>query len=113
MTSAQRRAFRDIKRAAKKTAKRDGGSAKPAVRAREVKAKAVAYKGGCCSVCGYDRCLRALEFHHVDPSSKDFTISNMTATWRWDMIQAELDKCVLLCANCHREEHERLNKSNG
>ena len=65
--------------------------------------KALEYKGGKCSVCGYDRCVAALEYHHVDPASKEFTISGCIRSW--EKTKAELDKCILVCANCHREIH--------
>jgi hypothetical protein len=61
--------------------------------------------GGKCEICGYDKCLTALEAHHVDPSIKDFNISDVTSVER---IEVELEKCVLLCANHHREVHEGL-----
>lgn len=69
------------------------------------KVRAVVYKGGTCVDCGYSRCLGALHFHHRNPSDKDFTISGHN--WSWDRIRAELDKCDLVCANCHAERHER------
>lgn len=69
---------------------------------------AIAYKGGKCEHCGYCKCDKALEFHHRDPSEKDFGISYKGETRSFDRIKVELDKCILLCANCHREEHERL-----
>ena len=62
--------------------------------------------GGSCSICGYDRCLSALEAHHVDPRIKDFNISERLA--RLELIECELEKCVLLCSNCHREVHDGL-----
>jgi hypothetical protein len=71
---------------------------------RKIKLKAIEYLGGFCQKCGYDRCPDALEFHHRNPKEKDFHISNGNYR-RWDRIQAELDKCDLLCANCHREYH--------
>lgn len=77
------------------------------VRRRELKEKAVAYKGGKCESCGYDKCTAALEFHHRDPNQKDFQVSS-GRTISWDRARLELDKCVLLCSNCHREEHYRL-----
>ncbi len=64
-----------------------------------MKHKAVAYKGGKCELCGYSRCLRALEFHHHDPSSKEFNLATM-ACRSWSKVQAELDKCKMYCANC-------------
>lgn len=70
------------------------------------KDKAVAYKGGKCCRCGYDRCVRALDFHHVDPSKKDFAVSRVSKSWA--VIKAELDKCILLCSNCHREFHDGM-----
>lgn len=68
-----------------------------------IKKKCVEYKGGKCERCGYDKCIGALDFHHLDPSQKDFGIS--TNIKSFDLIKKELDKCILLCANCHREEH--------
>ena len=71
---------------------------------RRQKEKAVAYKGGSCEKCGYSRSVAALEFHHRLPSGKDFGLAK---TYRnWDVVEAELDKCDMLCANCHREIHE-------
>lgn len=77
------------------------------------KQKALDYKGNCCQNCGYDKCARALHFHHQDPSIKDGNISQMITSQKvkWELIQAELDKCILLCANCHAEEHDRLDKA--
>ena len=69
---------------------------------------AVAYKGGKCNRCGYNRCIEALEFHHENPSQKDFNISSKGYTRSWERVQKELDKCVMLCANCHRELHAKL-----
>lgn len=65
----------------------------------------VAYKGGKCQVCGYDKYIGALEFHHVDPEGKDFGISSKGYTHSWDKVKEEIQKCVLVCANCHREIH--------
>ena len=77
-------------------------------RRREVRRKALAYKGGCCQMCGYDRCADALEFHHLDSSQKDFGISSQGYTRSWRKIREELGKCALLCSNCHREVHAGL-----
>ena len=60
--------------------------------------------GGCCSICGYNKNLSALEFHHLDMTQKDFTISNSTTT-NIEKIREEVSKCILVCANCHRELH--------
>ena len=74
-------------------------------RRKKVRLMAVQYKGSRCSQCGYDRCVAALEFHHLDSSRKDFGISEKGYTRSWQKIREELDKCILLCANCHRELH--------
>ena len=76
---------------------------------QRLKEKAIEYKGGKCqhNNCGYNKCNRALEFHHLDPNEKDFGISSYT-TLSWDKIKKELDKCILVCANCHREIHDEI-----
>lgn len=74
-----------------------------------LKEKAVEYKGGKCEICGYDKCIDALEFHHKNPDEKDFGISS-GETRSWGKIKKELDKCIMLCANCHREIHSHDNK---
>lgn len=76
-------------------------------RQRELKQKAVKYKGGKCVRCGYSHYIGALEFHHIDPNGKDVTISHLKHT-TFGKIVPELDKCVLVCANCHREIHAEL-----
>lgn len=81
-----------------------------AVQARRdnLKLMAIKYMGGKCQSCGYDKCMAALEFHHKDPSEKEFGIGHKGYTRSFEKVKNELDKCVMLCANCHREEHERL-----
>jgi hypothetical protein len=74
-------------------------------RRERVRLMAVSYKGGRCQVCGYDRCIEALEFHHLDPSQKDFGISYKGYTRSWDKVKEGVGRCILLCANCHRETH--------
>ena len=76
---------------------------------KRTKEKSVEYKGGKCKICNYDRCVSALEFHHLEPSKKDFTLSQ-SMNIAWDKIKEELDKCILVCANCHREIHEGIIK---
>jgi hypothetical protein len=75
---------------------------------RERKAKLIVLLGGKCSVCGYNRCADALEFHHRDPSTKLFPLGKDRLLKRWDLVLEEARKCDLLCANCHRELEERL-----
>lgn len=64
--------------------------------------RALEYKGGKCQCCGYDSYVGALDYHHVDPSQKAFEISRHWSK-PWPEMKAELDKCILVCANCHRE----------
>ena len=63
-------------------------------------------RGGKCIKCGYNKCTQALEFHHIDPSKKDFTISN--GNFKLQEAVKEIKKCILLCSNCHREFHSNL-----
>jgi DNA-binding CsgD family transcriptional regulator len=70
---------------------------------RNLKKSLVEYKGSKCEMCGYDRCIEALEFHHSDPNKKDFSIS--TKLFGIEKMKKEVDKCLLLCSNCHREKH--------
>lgn len=59
--------------------------------------------GNKCCLCGYDKCMDALDFHHVDPSQKSFCISHKGVTIAFERALEEAKKCVLVCANCHRE----------
>jgi hypothetical protein len=65
------------------------------------------YKGGKCTVCGYNRCIDNLTFHHLDPSKKDFNISSSNVH-SFEKIKKEADKCKLLCCRCHGEVHAGL-----
>ena len=71
------------------------------------KKRAVEYKGGKCERCGYDKCIDALEFHHIDPSQKDKNFGNIKIR-KWEDQIKELDKCICVCSNCHREIHAEL-----
>lgn len=82
------------------------GSCHKINRRRQKKLRAIELKGGKCEVCGYNKCPRALVFHHKDPSQKEFEICS-DFDRRWDAIVNELQKCVMLCANCHAEEHNK------
>lgn len=75
---------------------------------RALKEECVNYKGGECIRCGYSKCLAAFDFHHRDPQEKDVKISDFRKRKFTDEIKLELDKCDLLCANCHREIHDEL-----
>ena len=72
-------------------------------RRRRVKAILVAEAGGACAVCGYDRCLAALQFHHLRPEEKRFSLGDKGLARSLEKARAEARKCVLLCANCHAE----------
>lgn len=67
--------------------------------------------GGKCCLCGYDKCLDALQFHHKDPSQKDFEISDFIFGRLSNVsdqdVRNELDKCMLVCSNCHCELHSK------
>lgn len=63
--------------------------------------------GNKCNLCGYDKCLSALEFHHIDPSTKKYTLAKGNCHSIIDDVE-EAKKCILVCANCHREIHEGL-----
>ena len=65
--------------------------------------------GDSCSICGYDKCNSALEFHHVDPSVKEIQPAKLINNYATiEKMLAELTKCILVCANCHREIHAGL-----
>lgn len=83
----------------RKEAKREQVTA----RLRANKISLVNYMGGCCLLCGYDRYVGALEFHHIDPTTKNPAVANNISAVSWERAVKELEKCVLLCANCHRE----------
>lgn len=72
-------------------------------RRKRVKEMVVKYKGGACVLCGYHRYFGALELHHKNGHEKSFAIGDKGYTRSWEKVKAEADKCVLLCANCHRE----------
>lgn len=77
---------------------------------RNMKIQAIKLLGGRCSVCGYDRCVDALECHHENPQEKEFKLgSGNTMSWR--EYKAEALKCKLVCSNCHKEIHSKLGYS--
>lgn len=73
---------------------------------RRIKEQAVQYKGGHCQLCGYKKYVGSMHFHHVDETLKSFQISGKSISF--ERIKVELDKCVLVCANCHGEIHGGL-----
>ena len=77
---------------------------------RLIKRWALEYKGNKCQCCGYDKCVDALDFHHLDETQKDFGISDRNVPTDWKSIKNELDKCILVCSNCHCEIHAGYRK---
>lgn len=77
---------------------------------RRKKIKAIEFYGGKCIKCGYDRCINALEFHHRDKSTKQEKPTYIIMRWSWNRVKEELDKCDLVCSNCHKEiEYKEFN----
>lgn len=73
-------------------------------RRQRIKQTLVDEAGGQCGLCGYSRCVAALQFHHLDPAQKTWAVSNYSRSL--DFLREEAAKCVLLCGNCHVEvEH--------
>lgn len=77
-----------------------------AKRRKKIRDDAIAFLGGRCIKCGYNRCYRALCFHHKNPEEKEFNISSVGKSW--DSVLAEAKKCILVCHNCHMELHDNL-----
>ena len=94
----------DIKKGRSKPACKKCSAKETTARFRRVKALAIQEKGGKCVICGYDKCQAALEFHHLDPSKKDPNWKSMRTKNPVKIIE-ELEKCILLCSNCHSEAH--------
>ena len=69
-------------------------------------------EGKSCAKCGYNRCAEALEYHHTDPNSKIDTVARLATHSNIEAALAEIEKCSILCANCHREYHF-LNRTTG
>jgi len=92
----------------KKHYKNSCNSCRVSNKRRDYKKMGIEYKGGKCIICNYSKCARALHFHHIDPAEKDFGVANKGYTRSWEKMKIELDKCVLLCSNCHAEVHENL-----
>ena len=76
-----------------------------AKRRKKVRQMALDHLGAQCQICGYNRCMNALDFHHKDSSTKEFGLSQDGLTRSWERVKREVEKCVLICSNCHREIH--------
>lgn len=68
----------------------------------------VKISGGKCNLCGYDKTFSALEFHHINPNEKKYGISTSGTCHNIESDLEEIQKCILVCANCHREIHDGL-----
>jgi hypothetical protein len=78
------------------------------LRENKRKLKLVILSGGQCKLCGYNKCLHALSFHHLNPKTKNFNINTVTCRAKnWDLLLKELQKCIVLCLNCHMELHHK------
>lgn len=75
----------------------------------ERKKELVKMAGGKCIVCGYDKCIRAMTFHHRDPTTKKFELNMSTLNKTWNLIEEEFKKCDLLCIRCHTEIEDKIN----
>ena len=74
---------------------------------RSMKLQAIKKLGGKCMICGYNKCIDALEFHHKDQRSKEFKLGSGN-TMSWKDYKREINKCILVCSNCHKEIHSQL-----
>ena len=74
---------------------------------RSMKIQAVKLLGGKCFICGYDKCIDALEFHHENPEEKEFKLGSGN-TMSWKEFKSEALKCKLVCSNCHKEIHRKM-----
>jgi uncharacterized C2H2 Zn-finger protein len=80
------------------------GKTRTVERQRDLKRQCIDYKGGKCSVCGYNKYNGSLTFHHLDPSKKEFGIAEGRC-YNFEKLKLELEKCILVCRNCHGEIH--------
>jgi predicted nucleic acid-binding Zn ribbon protein len=76
-------------------------------RQKETKKRNVNYLGGKCKICNYNRSMRSLTFHHFDPKKKEYSLSS-SRIFNFEKCKKEMDKCLLVCANCHGEIHDGL-----
>ena len=83
-------------------------SAAVARRRRKMKTILVEEAGGACCICGYNRNMRALHFHHIEPSQKRHEINAKGVSLALETLRAEAQKCVLLCSNCHAEVEDGI-----
>ncbi len=76
------------------------------------KQKLIDLKGGKCQICGYNKCPRSLSFHHREPEKKQYNLnSRVIAGIKWSTVVEEVEKCDLLCLNCHNEVEFEIHKN--
>lgn len=75
---------------------------------KRTKLRLIEHKGGKCEICGYNKCPSALHFHHLNSDEKDFGISGKSLSL--EKLKSEVDKCIMVCSNCHAEIHEGIVK---
>jgi len=95
------------RRRSKRHREKNPDACREAQRKNKAKKRALIHekKSGGCIACGYNRCPEALDLHHFDKSTKEGTLANMLHTAGIKYVEEEIKKCVVLCANCHREHH--------
>lgn len=75
---------------------------------RQTKLRAIDYKGGSCQMCGYNACAAALEFYYVAGDTDSHSPINNKQSRKWNIVREKLDRCILVCSNCHREIHNGM-----
>ena len=98
----------------KRVARRKAANKNYQARRALFKRKLVDENGGKCKICGYNECLKVLEFHHINPNKKNFQITdfikNNTSLNNYAKALKETKLCVLICRNCHAEIHSGMHK---
>jgi hypothetical protein len=74
---------------------------------RQLKNDLVRHLGGECKICGYNACTWVMHFHHRDAASKEYVVARLIMDRKRKLAFEEVEKCDLLCANCHGEEEAR------
>ena len=74
------------------------------------KEKLIKIFGGKCKICGYNKYVGALDFHHLNPKTKSFALSVKGLCYSWNTVKKEAEKCIILCKNCHTEVENGITK---
>ena len=102
--------YQKVKETIRKKYLENGGREKERLKYLENKNKAIEMSGGCCFDCGLkSEYTEVYDFHHENPNEKEYRLSNILKR-SWDVIEQELKKCTMLCANCHRIRHAKERK---